>query len=192
MSELKNKKKPGIAAGVRETIRKALVSLKRNPQVIPMAMLVISFVLYSFNLTAMSDTTAKIQGPGMGLCQFCIMLFSLLSFICLMNSFPRRKPVNVPMVVLLFIMFGIMIYCDIHYIGAINAAITRAESPIKIEKATEYIVTANNMLIVFGALIGVTAALVATLPFYSKLLKKINTTVEVEDNGEMGAIELND
>ena len=187
-----DKKKRSIGASLKESIRKSLVSLKRNPSIIPLVMALACFILYSFNLTKMSDTTAKIQGSGMGLCQFCIMLFSLLSFICLMNSFPRRKPVNVPMVVLLFIMFGIMIYCDIHYIGAINAAITRAESPIKIEKATEYIVTANNMLIVFGALIGVTAALVATLPFYSKLLKKINTTVEVEDNGEMGAIELND
>ena len=38
----------------------------------------------------------------------------------------------------------------------------------------------------------ITAALVALLPVYSKLLKKINTNVAVEDNGEMAQIEIDD
>ena len=41
-------------------------------------------------------------------------------------------------------------------------------------------------------MIGVSAALVVLLPVYSKLLKKINTSVEVEGNDSMAAIELND
>jgi hypothetical protein len=192
MSEMKNQKKLGLVAALKEAVRKGIVALKRNPQVIPMAMLVISFVIYSFNLTDMSDTTAKIQGTGMGLCQFCIMLFSLLSFVCLLNAFPRRKPANIPMLVLLFVMFGIMIFCDIHYCNGIMNALNRAESPIKLEASTIYIANAYNMLLNLRYLLGATAVLVATLPWYSKLLKKINTTVEVEDNGQMGAIEINE
>jgi hypothetical protein len=36
----------------------------------------------------------------------------------------------------------------------------------------------------------ISAVLIVTEPIYAKLLKKINTSVEVEDNGNLGAIEL--
>lgn len=179
-------------ARFKEFVRKSLVSLKRNPSIIPLVMLLASFVLYSFNLTDVSNTTAKIQGAGMGLAQFCIMLLSLLSIVCLLNAFPRRKKANVPMIVLMFVMFGIIFYCDIHYSNAIVAALNRAESPIVLDKSTEYIENAYYMLGTHEILLGVTAALVALLPVYSKLLKKINTSVTVEDNGAMDEIELND
>lgn len=179
-------------ASVKEFIRKKIVSLKRNPSMIPLLMLAATFVLYSFNLTDMSNTTAKIQGSGMGLAQFCIMLFSLLSMVCLLNAFPRRKKPNIPMIVVMYVMFAIIICCDIHYSNAIMAAMTRPESPIKVELATIYIAEAYNMLGTHMILMFVTAALVATLPIYSKLLRRINTSVQVDDNGEMGQIELND
>ena len=175
-----------------EFFRKKIVSLKRNPSVIPLLVLLVSFILYSFNLTDVSDTTAKIQGAGMGLSQFCIMLFSLLSMLCMLNAFPRRKKPNIPMIVIMFVMFGIIIFCDIHYRSGIMAALTRPESPIKLEKATEYIAKAYNMLQTHMILMGVSAALVVLLPFYSKLFRKINTSVTVEDNGAMGNIEIND
>jgi len=177
---------------MKEFFRKKIVSLKRNPSIIPLLVLLVSFILYSFNLTDVSDTTAKIQGAGMGLAQFCIMLFSLLSMLCMLNAFPRRKKPNIPMIVIMFVMFAIIIFCDIHYRSGIMAAITRAESPIKLEKATEYIAKAYNMLQTHMILVGVSAVLVILLPFYSKLLRKINTSVTVEDNGSMGNIEIND
>lgn len=177
---------------MKEFFRKKIVYLKRNPSIIPLLVLFASFLLYSLNLTDMSDTTAKIQGAGMGLAQFCIMLFSLLSLLCMLNSFPRRKKPNIPMLVLMFCMFAIIIYCDIHYRTGVMAALTRAESPIKLEKATEYIAKAYNMLNTHMILIGTSAALVVLLPVYSKLLKKINTSVAVEDNGAMAQIEIND
>lgn len=183
----KNVKKP---SAVKEFFRKQIVTLKRNPQNIPLAMLMISFVFYSFNLTNMSDTTAKIQGAGMGLAQFCIMLFSLLSMVCMLNAFPSRKKPVYPMVALMFVMFGIIIFADIHYCNAIMAALTRAESPIKLDVNTIYIANAYNMLQTFVVLIGITAGLVLTLPIYSKWIRKINTSVEVEDNGDMAQIEI--
>ncbi|MGM9548337.1 MAG: hypothetical protein ACI3V5_00620 [Faecousia sp.] len=180
------------SGGVKEFFRKKIVVLKRNPQMIPMLMLLATFLVYSFNLTAMSNTTAKIQGSGMGLCQFCIMLFSLLSMVCMLNAFPQRKKANIPMVVLMFVMFGIILYCDVHYMNAITAALYRAESPIKLDSTTAYIADAYNMLNTLMVMLGVTAVLVLLLPVYRKLLRKINTSVEVEDNGSMDEIELND
>ena len=177
---------------IKEAVRKFIVSLKRNPSVIPLVMLLVAFLVYSFNLTSMSDSTAKIQGTGMGLCQFCIMLFSLLSMVCMLNAFPRRKKPNIPMIVIMFVMFAIIIFCDLHYNNAIMAALTRAESPIVLNETTIYIAEAYNMLNTHVILIGVSAALVVLLPVYSKLLRKINTSVDVEDNGEMGEIEINE
>ncbi len=184
-----NVKKP---SAVKEFFRKQIVTLKRNPQNIPMAMLLISFVYYSLNLTNMSNTTAKIQGVGMGLCQFCIMLFSLLSIVCMLNAFPSRKKPVYPMVALMFVMFGIMIYADIHFCNGIMAALTRAESPIVLDVNTIYIANAYNMLQTFVILIGITAVLVLTLPIYSKWIRKINTSVDVEDNGDMAQIEISE
>lgn len=184
-----NVKKP---SAVKEFFRKQIVTLKRNPQNIPMAMLLISFVYYSLNLTNMSNTTAKIQGVGMGLCQFCIMLFSLLSIVCMLNAFPSRKKPVYPMVALMFVMFGIMIYADIHFCNGIMAALTRAESPIILDVNTLYIANAYNMLQTFVVLIGITAVLVLTLPVYSKWIRKINTSVDVEDNGDMAQIEISE
>ena len=184
------KKSFHLGAAVKEFFRKQIVNLKRRPQNIPLVMLLVCFLVYSFNLTNMSDTTAKIQGMGMGLCQFCIMLFSLLSMVCMLNAFPTRKKPVVPMVVLMFAMLGIIIFCDIHYCNAIIAALNRAESTIVLDVNTKYIADAYNMLQTFMILVGVTAALVVTLPFYSKLIRKINTSVEVEDNGEMAQIEI--
>ena len=182
-------KKP---SAIKEAVRKLIVSLKRSPQTIPMLMLLVSFVYFSLNLTDMSNTTAKIQGSGMGLCQFCIMLFSLLSIVCMLNAFPQRKKPVLPMVILMFVMFAIIIYADIHYSNAIMAALTRAESPIKLDVNTQYIAEAYNMLQTFIVLIGVTAGLVLTLPVYSKWIRKIKTSVEVEGNADMGKIEISE
>ncbi len=143
------------------------------------------------NLTLFSNSTAKIQGSNMGLCQFATTLFSMLSLMCMMNSYPRRKPVNVPMLALLFIMVGIMVFCDVHYLGCITKAITRAESPIDVTTAT-YIPAAASVLKMHIVCLCVSAVLAATLPIYSKLIKKINTTVKIEENAGMHEIELSE
>ena len=181
-----------IIAWFKECIRKFLVNMKRNPQFIPLAMGLIAFIFYSFNLTAVSNATAKIQGAGMGLSQFCIMLFSLLSLVCMLNAFPRRQKPNVPMVVLMYAMFGVIAFCDFHYCNMIMNALNRPVSPIVLNESTRYIADAYNMLNTHMILVGVTAVLVALLPVYSKLIRKIKTSITVEDNGSMAAIEINE
>jgi hypothetical protein len=176
----------------KEAARKFIVSLKRNPSIIPLVMLFVTFLLYSLNLTSVANTTAKIQGKGMGLCEFVIMLLSLLSMVCMLNAFPRRKKPNIAMIILMFVMFGAIIYCNIHYSNAVMAALYRPESPIKLDESTKYIADAYNMLGTHMILVIITAALVALLPVYSKLLKKINTSIAVDDNGQMAAIEINE
>lgn len=176
----------------KEFIRKKIVSLKRDTKIIPLIMMFCVFLYYSLNLTDVSDTTALIQGKGMGLCQFIIMLLSMLSLVCLMNTYPRRKNVNIPMLVLTFVMLGVIVYCDIHYVNKIVAAVKRAESPIVIGEKTMFVREAYNMLNTHVILVGISAALVALVPVMKKLLGLIKTSVEVEDNGNMAEIELSE
>lgn len=174
-----------------EALRKFVVSLKRKPQNIAMVALLISFLIYSMNLTSISNTTAKIQGAGMGFCGFCTMLFSMLAFVCFINAFPVRKKVNVPMMVLMFAMFAICIVTDGYYMRAITNALTRAESPISVADFP-YIAKAQTTLVAHIISIVVTTALVILMPVYKKWLRSIKTSVEVEDNGKLDAIDLAD
>jgi len=180
-----------IMARIKEFFRKLLVGLKRKPQNIAMLMLVVCFVYYSFHLTLISDTTSRIQGPGMGIYGFVTMLFSMLSFMCFMNAFPHRKKTNIPMLVLLFIMTAAVIFADIQYRNLIIAA-TTGENAIVVTEATIYIAKAYTMLGNHIVLLIVFAVLTALLPLYAPLIKKIKTSVEVEGNDKMGAIEIED
>ena len=106
--------------GFKEFLRKRVVALKRKPQTIALIVLAIAFIFYSLNLTQFSNTTARINRAGMGLCEFATMLFSILSMVCFLNAFPHRQKVKIPMLVLLFVMIAIVMYGGIHYEGKIN------------------------------------------------------------------------
>ncbi|MBP3593799.1 MAG: hypothetical protein J6J44_04675 [Lachnospiraceae bacterium] len=173
-------------------IRKFLVSLKKNPQVIPLLAHTVAFCIFSLNLTAISNTTAKIYGPHMGLCSFVTMLLSILAYVCMFSAYPKRKKPNWIMIVMILAMYGIIIFCDNFYADRIWAAVKRPENPIQITEATMYINDAFKLMSTHITSVIVSAVLVVTEPIYAKLLKKINTSVEIEDNGDLGAIELSD
>ena len=175
---------------VHELIRKRLVSLKRKPQIISMIVLVCAFIYYSFNLSAIANTTALINGPHMGLSEFCTVLFSALSLVCFLNTFPHRKKANVPMLVLTFLMLALLIFCDTYYGGRITAALTREESPIVPTGKNAFVAVAQGVVQTHRILVVIGAALLALLPVYRPLLQKINTSIDVAGNSEMTAIDL--
>jgi len=176
---------------MKEFFRKFLVGLKRKPQNIALAALVISFVYYSLNLTLISNTTSRIQGPGMGIYGFVTMLFSMLSFMCFINAFPHRKKVNKPMLILLVVMTAAVIFSDFMYRNIIIAA-TTGEGAVVVTEATIYIAKAYTMLGVHIVLLIVFLVLLALLPVYSRFIRKIKTSVEVESYGKMNTIEISE
>ncbi len=183
-------KKMSFGARMKESVRKFIVNLKHRPQNIPLVMLVVTFLYFAMNLTHISDTTAKINGANMGLCGFAVMLLSILSLVCFGNSFPKRKPVNKPMFILMFLMFGVILWADTTYMGTVYAAITRPENPIAITENTRYIALAYNNLSVHRVLLIISIALILLLPVYSKLIRKINTSIEVAAGEEMAEIDI--
>lgn len=179
-----------IKSRIKEGVRKFFVTLKRNPQYIPLAALLVSFLVYSLNLTVISNTTNKLLGQNMGLCSFVTMLFSILSFVCMLNAFPKRQKPNVLMILLMIVMYGAVIFADHTYLNAIEKAVNNPAHPIEITPELSYIVEAQSMLGVHIVLVAITIGCVILEPLFAVLLKKINTSVDVEDNGQIGDIEL--
>ncbi|MCR5584416.1 MAG: hypothetical protein K6F63_03145 [Lachnospiraceae bacterium] len=175
--------------GIKEAFRKFLVSLKRRPQIIPGVFLVISFLYYALNLTCVSDTLSMIQGNMMGFCEFITMLCSILVFVCFLNSYPRRQKPHIGFIILTYIMLVAIVFADITFRSRIFTAVTREVNTIK---TTDYIAKAYSMLFAHIILVIISAVLNATMPFYGKLLKKINTSIDVEGNTEMEAIDLSE
>lgn len=176
--------------GMREFFRKRMVSLKRKPQTIPLVVLCFAFIYYSFNLSSISNTTALINGPHMGLSEFCTMLFSALGLVCFLNSFPNRKKANIPMLILTFVMLGALIYCDYYYGNRVMIALTREESPIVPTGKNAFVATAQSVINVHMGVLIAGGALLALLPIYSRLLRKVNTSIEVAGNSNMAAIDI--
>ncbi len=175
---------------MKEFFRKRLVALKRRPHTIPLLILAAAFIYYSLNLTVVSNTTSLINGANMGLAEFATMLFSVLSLVCFLNAFPHRKKVNVYMLVLMILMVGLLIFCDTYYMGRITNAISKAENPIDPTGRNSFVTDAMNMLKTHRIILIVSLALTALLPVYTPLLKKINTSISVEDSGDMAAIDI--
>ncbi len=188
--ELEVRRRSSVGAWAKERWRKFLVAIKRRPQMIPLAVLVAAFVFYSLNLMYISDTTARIQGPGMGLAGFATMLLSMLSVLCFLHAFPYRKKTNVPMLVLMFAMLGIVIFSDLYYRSAILAAVNRPDNPIVVTENTIYIMYAEWYLCIHVGILIAAIVLIALLPVYSKWLRKIKTSIDVGDNGSMEAIDI--
>ena len=180
MAEKKNK-------GFKESWRKFIVSLKKRPHNIPLCMMVIAFIVYSFNLTKISNTTAVVNQTYMGLCEFVIMLFSVLAFVCFLNAYPKRQKPIVPMVILLYVLEIIILIADIVYISKINAGL----QTIQINASRQFIPQAKSMLTVHIVLVVISIVLITLIPVIGKALNKIDTSVTLTGNDDV-AIELTD
>ncbi|MBQ9384091.1 MAG: hypothetical protein IJT87_07625 [Ruminiclostridium sp.] len=190
MADQKPAKKQG--RGIREFFRKTMVSLKRSPQRIPLVFLALAFLIYSLNLSSIANTTARINGANMGQCEFVAMLFSILAFVVFLRTFPRRKSANKIMLGLLFFMLALLVFVDAVYITRIVSAVTRTENPIVIDEASKFISTAQTIVWLHIVFVGITALLLALLPLYSKAIRKINTSIEVEGNENIDAIDISE
>ena len=186
-----------FGAWIKERVRKFFVVLKKNPQSIPLVALLVAFLQFSLNLTYISNTTSKLvssrmEGTNAGLAAFITMLLTILSFVCMLNAFPKRQKPKVGMIVLMVIMYGAIILANLHYLSCISYALNTEinTNPIIISNETNYILTARDTLSLNIVLIGITIVLVLVEPIIAKLLKKINTSIEVESNGNIGNIDI--
>ena len=186
--------------GFKEFVRKFFVSLKRSPQSIAMVALIIAFLVYSLNLTSISRTTARIQAANMGQCEFAAMLFSILAFVVFLRAFPKRQKANKIMLGLLCLFLILLVGVDLVYLMRINYSLTRNDELREEffwpgqggyeEGKNVFIGIAQNVVLLHIIFVAICLVLVVTLPVYSKLIRKINTSIEVEGNEGMAAIDI--
>ena len=167
--------------GFKESWRKFIVSLKKRPHNIPLCMMAIAFVDYSFNLTKISNTTAVINKPFMGLCEFMIMLFSILAFVVFLNAYPKRQKPILPMVILLYALQLIVAASDVVYLGKISEGL----QTIQVNASRQFIPQAQSMLTVHIVLVALTIVLIALIPVLGKMLNKIDTSVKLAENEDV-------
>jgi hypothetical protein len=190
MKTTNSKNKLGFGSWCKEKVRKFLVALKKNPQAVPLLALCAAFLQFSLNLTNISNSTAKIQGKNMGLSAFVVMLFLILSFVCMLNAFPKRQKPKLTMIAVMLVLYTAVILMDLNYAKCINLALNREISPIVITKETEYIKSALSTVKTNVILVAVTVICVLLEPVFAKLFKKINTSIDVEGSGDIQSIDI--
>ena len=184
---------------VKEWFRKKTVALKRKPQNIALVFLAITTIYFMLALYKISQAVYEVytlEGfeSTIGICIFVTTLLSLLVLVSFLNSFPKRKKPNIFFIVLVFLMIGAMIACDIVYYVQMNGALDiLVERLGNLDNAmAKAILPGQTYIIVHVALLGVSAVVFALLPVYAKLINKINTKVELESATEnmRGAIDI--
>ena len=184
--ENKPSKGKSFAAALKEWCRKRVVTLKIKPQIIPLVVMAITtvyFMLVLFSISkAVSYAANQEQTSATGICIFITTLLSLLYLVSFLNAFPKRKKPNVFFIALVGVMIAGQLACDLVYYIQMDACIksltdTTSEMAIACRNGQPYII--GHIV-----LLGISAVVFALLPVYSKLIKKINTSVKLESATE--------
>lgn len=183
----KPSKSKKFKAGVKEWFRKKTVALKRKPQTIALVVLAITTIFFMLSLFKLSNSIYEINAEDpnttVGLCIFVTTLLSLLVLVSFLNSFPKRKKPNIFFIVLVFLMIGAMLACDIVYYLQMEGLNQRLieKSAMDMAAATQ---VGQPYILAHVVLLGVSTVVFALLPAYRILINKINTKVELESATE--------
>lgn len=186
-------KKETFGAKIKEWFRKKVVALKRKTNIIPLLLFLITSIIYLFSLASFSQT-AMVGFPNGDLLGFPVFVNCLLSILIVvlhLNAFPKRKKkVNLPNYILVYVFAAAMLAMDILYYIKVGSIV--AKNGQTIAEADEFVRTAATVSIVHMVFLGISVIALATLPLYSKLIMKINTSKVVEESQLDEVIETED
>ena len=175
---------PSKNNAVKEWFRKRIVTLKVKPQLIPLFIMVITTVYFMLILFSVSQAVSWNYNDtaATGICVFVTTLVSLLYLVSFLNAFPKRKKPNIFFIVLVFVMIAAQIGCDVGYYIQMSKAIAGASS----HTSDAYLTATKAQPLMLGhiILLGISAIAFALLPVYSKLIRKINTSIKVDSATE--------
>lgn len=172
---------------------KIIISFKRKPQNIALIFLTLAFLVFSMNLHNFSNATFKVSGDRnfMGISEFAIFLLSILSFVCLLNSYPNRMPTKIPMLILTFVLMFVVLGCDVIYFKAvINALKYHNSGEFPLDKYYVYVNNARVVLIWHMILQVIAIIMLALRNVIGKLFRMIRANVEIEENQNMHEIKI--
>lgn len=175
-----------LLANLKERWRKFLVNTKRKPQRIAFFPLIVSTIAWMIGIVYCGQATIYDNISGMGLCIFINTMFSILTLLLFMNTFPKRaKHMNYIMLAMTFVFIAVMITCDIVWYVKSHPVHLKAYNDATSDSAKAAIepgLKAFNYVLTHLVLVCLSAVLLATMPVYRKLIMKINTSKVVEEN----------
>ncbi len=164
--------------------RKRLVNLKRRPQTIPLVLLVVSCMIYTFHLTAHSNAAMYVSSRIIALYVFIITLASMLVIFSFTNAYARGTKRFHLMIGVVFLLLAVQIILDIVYLNIMFHETMVRDNPVPI---TQDIADSMNWTMIHLGALGLTTLSIALLPSYRKLLNKIDTSMEDEEFDDLQA-----
>lgn len=164
-----------------EWLRKKIVNLKRNPQMIALVFMIITMLIYCLNLTKYSDSIAYVNTGAMGLCEFVITLCAFLSIITYLQAFPRRQKTKKASIAVVIIMLVASIACETIFYYYIYREVNLADRGFKPE-VIEVLTKTQSIAIIHIIFLVISIILVSLVPLFRKLLAKIDTSIVIESN----------
>ena len=175
-----------VTAAVKEFFRKKVVSLKRKPHYIALLATLITSVIYLLCLRTYSIVVlANFAVQWAGFCVFVNTLLSVLVLALYTSAFPKRKKANPILVTLIFVFYVVMLLLDILYYVRVNDYLLQSGM-------TEVGQKSLNNAILHIIFVGISIVVLALLPVYSKLIKMIDTSKDIESNDIHEVIETED
>lgn len=183
VTENKPSNGPSAQAGINEWFRKKIVALKRKPNVIPLFLFLISSMIYLLNLVSFSQTGLNVYSGGdlLGLPVFVNCLLSILICVVHLNAFPKRsKKVNLLNYILIYLFAAAMLGMDILYYIKVLSIVEKDSATLA--TAASVVQTSAIVSIVHIVFLAISVIALATLPLYTKLIMKINTSKAIEES----------
>jgi hypothetical protein len=164
---------------MKEYIKKKIVSLKSAPQRIPLVILVICCIIYTFNLTAHSNASIYVNSNIVALYVFIITLCSILGILSYINAYAGGKKRIRTLIIAIAMVLG-QIFLDVLYLNIMFYETMYRDNPVPV---TPDIANSMNMTMVHIGALAVALAAIFLKPVYHKALLKIDTSVlDVEDS----------
>ena len=169
---------------MKDFFRKHLVNLKRRPQTIPLILLVVSCVIYTFHLTVHSNAAMYVSSQIIALYVFIITLASMLVIFSFMNAYARGTKHFKLMMGVVFLLLAVQIILDIVYLNIMFHETMVRDNPVPI---TQDIADSMNWTMIHLAVLALALLSIVLLPVYRRLLQKIDTSIEDEEFDDLQA-----
>lgn len=187
--EPEGEKKPSIfkkvLGKIKEWCRKQVVTLKRMPQRIPIAyQAIVTFIylVWLFDYSRIMDSLSGVEWIGIAV--FLATLISILVLPMLLNSFPKRKKPSIVFLILVFVFMAAIILADVlYYVQISNFVHNDVNEAANFLGTNPPVQKALTLAIAHMVLQGISIVLLATMPLYAKLIRKINTRKDIAASG---------
>lgn len=177
-----------------EWFRKMLVKLKRNPNYIPLAFIIICMLISTLNMTDYSHTIAYVNTNFMGISHFILTLCAFLMVVSYLQCYPKRKEPKKIVIGLVCAMIVISIAANAVFIWRIIYATKyRVDpAPIVVTKELQFIADSKMVSFIHIGYLFITLVVVLLVSVFRKQLSKLDTSIEISEIATDEAIDVSE